>query len=360
LLVMTCQTPGGEILGVPGRIPNDGRVYLHNQRMGKLVVTEPDDLDAGFLYYLFLSQPFNRHLCSTATGSKILHTAPKRIEAYRFSRPPLPVQRRIASILSAYDDLIENNTKRIKVLEEMAQALCREWFVHFRFPGHEKVELVDSSMGQIPDGWCPSTIGDETTKVGSGATPKGGKGAYTAAGVTLIRSMNVYDYRFDDDGLAFIDEEQAANLDGVTVEPWDVLLNITGASVARCCMVPRRHLPARVNQHVAIIRANPDRIDPYYLLCSINNDEQKRQLLAFAQGGATREALTKATIEKFPLLVPERSVIERFGDAAGAFLRQREVLEHINVTLRQTRDLLLPHLISGVLDVSTLPLPEST
>ena len=75
------------------------------------------------------------------------------LQAFEVRVPPLPTQRKIASILSAYDDLIENNTRRIAILEEMAQAIYREWFVNFRFPGHENVKLVDSPLGQIPEGW---------------------------------------------------------------------------------------------------------------------------------------------------------------------------------------------------------------
>src|SRR5215467_8551538 len=151
LVVMTCQTPKGEILGVPGRIPMDGGRYLHNQRMGLVVITDPGALDPGFSYYLFLSPSFNQHLFKTATGAKILHTAPERIENFRFARPSLNLQQRIAVILRAYDDLIENNVRRIKILEETADMIYREWFVNFRFPGHERVKTVESEMGLVPN-----------------------------------------------------------------------------------------------------------------------------------------------------------------------------------------------------------------
>jgi type I restriction enzyme S subunit len=101
--------------------------------------------------------------------------------------PPLPIQRRIAGILSAYDDLIENSQRRIKILEEMARRLYREWFVHFRFPGHEDCQFVESPLGEIPEGWVVKRLADVTTKIGSGATPKGGKGAYKTEGIHLIR-----------------------------------------------------------------------------------------------------------------------------------------------------------------------------
>src|SRR5208282_520480 len=139
-------------------------------------------------YYLFLSPSFNAHLFGAATGAKILHTSPSRIENYRFDCPPLRTQRKIAAILSAYDDLIENNTRRIRILEEMAQALYREWFVHFRFPGHEKVKMVESEMGMIPEGWTPSNLGSLTSVITKGTTPTTLGKSFTPEGIISLRS----------------------------------------------------------------------------------------------------------------------------------------------------------------------------
>jgi type I restriction enzyme, S subunit len=200
LLVMTCQTAGGEILGIPGRIPDDGRTYLHNQRLGKVLVTRPDELDAGYLYYLFLSRPFNAHLVATATGAKIQHTAPRRIEDFCWHRPPIAQQRRIADVLSAYDDLIDNNTKRIKILEEMARSLYQEWFVEFRFPGRRRAPLVDSKLGRVPKGWA---IGELRTRlqVHRGRSYKGTELA-EAGGVPFVNlKCFVRDGGFRRDGL---------------------------------------------------------------------------------------------------------------------------------------------------------------
>ncbi|MEH1798681.1 MAG: hypothetical protein V7L13_05820 [Nostoc sp.] len=112
--------------------------------------------------------------------------------------------------------------------------------------------------------WNHVKLGEISLKIGSGATPRGGKESYKDTGITLIRSLNVYDFTFDYDGLAFIDEKQAQQLANVEVKLNDILLNITGASVARCCIVPSQLLPARVNQHVAIIRVNPNLANPFY------------------------------------------------------------------------------------------------
>ena len=237
------------------------------------------------------------------------------------------------------------------LLEEAARQLYREWFVRLRFPGHEHTRIIDSPLGPIAEGWRVVRLGDITTKIGSGATPRGGQSAYQEKGITLIRSLNVYDERFEDDGLAFIDDDQAAQLSHVTVEPRDILLNITGASVARCCMVPERHLPARVNQHVMIIRVDTTLADPSFVLCAINSDQRKRQLLSYAQVGATREALTKETVTNFEIVLPDEKLLRQFGEVARDINQQREVLAHQNADLRAARDLLLPRLMSGEIAV---------
>lgn len=146
-------------------------------------------------------------------------------------------------------------------------------------------------------------LGDITDKIGSGATPKGGSKSYKPEGVALIRSMNVHDRKFVYDGLVFIDDDQASALSSVEVQENDILLNITGASVARVCRAPKDVLPARVNQHVAIVRLKPNTVDPELLERYLTLPSVKRQLLRIAtSGGATREALTKSQIKN--LIIP--------------------------------------------------------
>lgn len=315
-----------------------------NQAVCGLVVNDKK-ADWRFVFYSLL---LNRgDLIVQAQGAAQQNLNQDLIRQFRIPLPLLPMQHRIADILSAYDELIENHQRRIKILEEMARSLYREWFVHFRFPDHDKVKMVPSSLGPIPQGWEVVTLKDVTSKIGSGATPRGGKEAYKMEGIRLIRSLNVYDYHLEFSNLAFIDEAQAAELDNVTVATRDVLLNITGASVARCCMVPSYLMPARVNQHVAIVRSDPGRADPHYVLDTINSDQNKQQLLALAQGGATREALTKETIENFPIMLPPRPLLDKYGKCAGSLHAQRETLQHQTENLRRTRDLLLPRLLSG-------------
>jgi len=341
--------------------------------------SNPMLVDQSFLRFVIGGPSFEGYIKPITTGVNVPHISGGQILNFEIEIPPLPVQRRIAGILSAYDELIENSQRRIRLLEDMARALYREWFIHFRFPrdpsevlakeagnepaprpapkrsGSADTPLVPSPLGNIPQGWEVKTLDKVTTKVGSGATPRGGKGAYHAEGINLIRSLNIYDYQFEFDDLAFINDEQAAQLDNVTVQAHDVLLNITGASVCRCAMVPSYLLPARVNQHVAIIRADARCMDPHYLLDTINNDYNKQKLLGLAQGGATREALTKETICNFPILVPPRELLTRYGQVAGVIHAQRETLQRRNQNLRSTRDLLLPRLLSGQVALASVP-----
>lgn len=334
---------------VTGRSGSLGTVQFVNERYWphntSLWVKDFKGNEPRFVYYRLQGFDFARF--NAGAGVPTLNR--NHLDTLEVDVPTLPVQRRIAGILSAYDDLIKNNQRRIKILEEMARSLYREWFVHFRFPGHDKVKMVPSRLGPIPQGWEILTLKNVTTKIGSGATPRGGKEAYKAGGIRLIRSLNVYDYRFEFSDVAFIDKTQAEELNNVTVATKDILLNITGASVARCCMVPSYLLPARVNQHVSIVRADPNRADPYYVLDTINSEQRKQQLLAFAQGGATREALTKETIENFAIMLPPRPLLDKYGMRAGALHTQRETLERQCQNLRRTRDLLLPQLLSGEL-----------
>jgi type I restriction enzyme S subunit len=153
-------------------------------------------------------------------------------------------------------------------------------------------------------------LGSVCSKIGSGATPRGGKEVYLDHGpVSLIRSQNIYNDGFREDGLAFIDYAQAEKLANVEVLENDVLLNITGDSVARCCMAPSKFLPARVNQHVAIIRTDPARLNPRFLRFFLVSELQQDRMLALASSGATRNALTKEMIQSF--LVPTPPIHEQ-------------------------------------------------
>jgi type I restriction enzyme S subunit len=154
--------------------------------------------------------------------------------------------------------------------------------------------------------WTSIKLGDVCTKIGSGATPRGGSEVYLETGpYALIRSQNIYNDGFRHEGLAYISDKHASELDGVEVKQNDVLLNITGDSVARACQVDPGVLPARVNQHVAIIRPDPEKLDPRFLRYVLVSPEMQAKLLSWAGAGGTRNALTKAMIESLEVLAPK-------------------------------------------------------
>ena len=186
--------------------------------------------------------------------------------------------------------------------------------------------------------WHTFKLKDITTKIGSGSTPTGGSGAYKTEGISLIRSQNVLDYKFTEDGLAFIDDDQAYGLRNVIVEANDVLLNITGDSVARCCGAPTNWLPARVNQHVAILRSNPEKLDHRFLKYSLL--ASKEELLILSEIGGTRNALTKGMLEDYEVFLPSlpeqkaiASVLSSLDDKIDLLHRQNKTLEAMAETL---------------------------
>lgn len=154
------------------------------------------------------------------------------------------------------------------------------------------------------------------SKIGSGATPKGGKTAYISEGISLIRSTNVFDFNFEYGDLAHINQSQADALANVIVEPNDVLFNITGVSVARCCMVPADVLPARVNQHVMIIRPIMGETMSYYIMFTLCAADNKAKLLGIGQSGSTREAINKQELESFEIPIPDETTLNQFSSSA--------------------------------------------
>ncbi len=173
-------------------------------------------------------------------------------------------------------------------------------------------------------------------KIGSGSTPRGGSSVYLKEGKTsFIRSQNIYNDKFDPNGLAFITEEAAEKLKNVALQSSDILLNITGDSVARVNLVPEEYLPARVNQHVAIIRPNPESFDPRYLRYVLSSPQHQAHLLTLASAGATRNALTKGMIESY--LVPQPSLLAqcKIADLLIAFDDKINLNRQINQTLEQ-------------------------
>ena len=194
-------------------------------------------------------------------------------------------------------------------------------------------------------------LGDICSKIGSGATPRGGKESYKDSGTPIIRSQNVLDWSFSSDGLAYLDDEQACALSNVEVKPRDVLLNITGDSVARACIVPNEFTPARVNQHVSILRTN-SRSNPVFLLAWLQTN--KPLLLSLASSGATRNALTKMMLEKLDINLPPIDVQERIAGIVLSIQSKIEANTKLNGYLAEQCEGIVEHQTGDVVALASL------
>ena len=246
-------------------------------------------------------------------------------------------QRKIASILSAYDDLIENNLRRIKILEEIAQALYREWFVKFRFPGHEKIRMVDSAMGMIPERWEVVHLVDSCDIV-MGQSPK--SEFYNTSGDGLPFHQGVSNF-----GPRFPTEHVFCTMKNRIAETGDILLSVR-APVGRINLADKRLIVGR--GLCAIHNKNGQQ---WFTLHQLKERFQQEDTMG---GGTIFKAVTRKDVESIESLNPASLTVRAFEEICYPVEVQIEILTDKNTNLRQTRDLLLPKLISGELDVSDL------
>ena len=258
---------------------------------------DKDVLSVPYLYW-FLGK-YVETLRQQAIGGVIKYIKLGNLTEAEILIPSIAEQENIVANISKANELISLRKEQLTKLDQLVKA---------RF-----VELFGDPV-QNPMGWKIEKLKKATSKIGSGATPEGGKESYQTEGITLIRSMNVHDGRFEYKGLAHITDEQAKQLDNVTVEEHDVFINITGASVARSCIVPGYILPARVNQHVAIIRCITSILNPVFTNQMFLNTSFKSQLLDIGEsGGATRQAITKQQLEALTVILPPIELQKQFA-----------------------------------------------
>ena len=282
---------------------------LLNQRVCRLAPNDSIDKD-----YLFYFMPIALKRIEEKTPFvTVRHLSAKELNKIEIPVLSLEEQRKIAETLSKVDKLIAFREQQLAKLDELVKARFVEMFGN----------PIENTMN-----WPKKLLRDITTKIGSGATPKGGRESYPNAGVSLIRSMNVYDGQFLYKDLAHLTDEQATQLNGVTVEAEDVLVNITGASVARSCVVPKDVLPARVNQHVAIVRCNRELLNPIFTNKMFINNEFKKALLSIGEsGGATRQAITKKQLEELSVVVPPLSIQNEFFTFSECVDQQKQTVQ---------------------------------
>jgi type I restriction enzyme, S subunit len=335
LVAMTEQAEG--LLGSSATVPRSG-IYLHNQRLGLIRIRDPQTADKRFLYYLFNSKPVRQQIRASASGTKIRHTAPSRIEDVRVSIPPLLSQRRIASILSAYDELIENSQRRIRILETMARTLYREWFVNFRFPGHEQFRRVPSALGEIPEGWEAKTVGDLTEYLNRGLSP-----TYSEDGPSIVINQKcIRDQRV---AMRLARRQSKVIPTAKQVRFGDVLINSTGVgTLGRVAQVYKDIDNCTVDSHVTIARAKEE-IDIDFFGCTLLSRQEEIERLGIGATGQTE--LSRSAIAGLEVAVPRLKIQRAFSAQARPIRNMTVLLADQIENLVKTRDLLLPRLLSG-------------
>lgn len=253
-----------------------------------------EGIDRDYLLHLVRSL----HLGDGFSGSTIPHIYFKDYGKLPVRLHSPAEQKRIVDIFASIERQIKVSKQQLDQLDSLVKSRFIEMF-------GDPVE--ENRRARI-------TLASLCTKLGSGATPRGGKAAYKTSGIPLIRSMNVHNGYFESKDLAYIDEIQAKKLDNVTLHKGDVLLNITGASVARSCLLPDYLAGGRVNQHVSIVRCDPNRMLPRVLNSIFTSDSYQRFLLEHSRmAGATREAITKDDLETMTVPLPPLSLQYKFA-----------------------------------------------
>lgn len=304
-----------------------------------LVIVRPDPalLDSKYLSYVVNSPWGKAQVAGRLVGAAQQVFNTKTAAELEIPSPPLQVQRRIASILSTYDDLIENSQRRIRILESMARALYREWFVHFRFPDHENHPLVASPFGEIPEGWTVRKIVEVADANRAQISPR-----------TAPEELHYID----------ISSVSPGQIDSTTTyafadAPGRARRIVQHGDVLWSCVRPNRR------SHALVLHPEPNTIAstgftvlsatavPFtFLYCATTTDEFVAYLTNNATGAAY-PAVTAATFEKADILIPPAPLLEEFGDATIPMAEQIHTLQSQIQNLRRTRDLLLPRLLSG-------------
>ena len=322
-----------------GRFDAYQRTYVVRPRDTDMLITR-------FLYYALRLKLDEFRSFSTGAATKFLTLT--ILNETEIQAPSLPVQRRIAGILSAYDDLIENSQRRIRILEEMARRLYREWFVHFRFPGHEDCLLVESPLVVIPEGWEVKTLGDISSYINRGITPK-----YAENGESIVINQKcVRDQRLS---LVHARRQSKAIPPDKQIRFGDLLINSTGVgTLGRVCQVCRVLDNCTVDSHVTIARPSPG-VDPDFYGCCLLNRQDDFERLGVGATGQTE--LGREAISGIEVAFPPKPLQSQFGSAVHCVRQAVEVYADQIQHLRRTRDLLLPRLLSGQIDVEALPMP---
>ena len=302
----------------------------------------PDWTDPHFYYYLFRSPQGRALISSIATRTAVSGIRGSELALLKVPKPPLPIQRKIAAVLSTYDDLIENNTRRIEILEEMAQAIYREWFVEFRFPGHGQVEMVESELGLIPQGWEVGELGDAIENIKEKVKPGKHLEPLPYVPIDCIPRHSI--------GLIEHKPSSEAKSSLIAFKRNDILFGAMRSYFHKVIFAP---FDGITRQTCFVLRSrNPDNYS--FDLFTMFQDSTVEYSSNYSTGSTIPYATWDGALAIMPIVRPPYLLMKQFSDIVAPMLDSMRVLTIKNTNLRQTRDLLLPKLISGEIDVSEL------
>lgn len=279
--------------------------------------------------------------------------------------PALPVQRAIAEVVEAFDDLIENNRRRAEVLEEMARTIYREWFLKFRYPGHQGVPLVDSTLGSVPSGWTVQNVAsvaaaDRNAIAGGPFGSKLGRKDYRPSGVPVLRGANLrIGGGFDESDFVFVSEGKSAELRSAWARPGDIIVTQRGTlgQIARIPAASDFDIYV-LSQSQMKVTVDETRADPTFVYMQLCSEEVTQRFVAQAiRTGVPHVNL--GILREFPIAIPPHDVQRLFSDSVDPLLELADRLGRENGRLSELRDVLLPKLVTGRIDVSSLDLDGS-
>ena len=309
-----------------------------------IAILRPNKIDSSFLYYTMLGRDFYAKADAAAIGAAQRTVSLKSLRNIEICLPPLETQQKIAGILSAYDDLIENNRKQIKLLEEASQNLYKEWFVKLNFPGHENVKIVDG----VPEGWKILTVEDLIGKLESGSRPKGGIDSTIKKGIASVGAENViglgqYNYSSE----KFVNKEFYENAKRGKIEDKDILIYKDGAYIGRTSLFQDNfpHKEAMINEHVFLLHAREES-NQYFLFFTLYQRTyfEKMQKL---NKNAAQPGINQDAIKSLKFLMPTEQLIREFDNFVTPIVKRIFAMAKQNSQLQSARDKLLPRLMNG-------------
>jgi type I restriction enzyme S subunit len=345
-LILAREAPIGNVAIIPAGL----KVCLGQRTV--LIRANRKAVNSQYLTYLLLGDEIQGKILSISNGATVHHLNMKDIRELEL--PPLPtpqIQDRIADTLSAYDDLIENNTRRINILEDTAQMIYREWFVHFRFPGHENVRMVESELGAIPEGWVVEPLEQLVEEFIDyrGKTPAKLSADWSKTGILALSALNVKQGRLVSlEKAKYVDEDLYKRWMKTELQAGDILMT-SEAPLGEVYFLPetRRYC---LSQRVFSIRPENSLMHPSLLFFFLSSSEGQSQLKARASG-TTVLGIRQADLRRIPILRPPLPLQQDGDSKLLPFLLMIDVLQRKVDNLRTTRDFLLPKLISGEVPV---------